>query len=90
MKQNSAKFLGGSAKVFVVLAWVSLVLQVGMGVFVLVVGGDPVPFGGVDINARWIGCFTILQGAVSYFLLVFIAHLIRAILEIHQRVSASS
>ena len=81
----SSKFLRIGARVFVVLAWVSLVVQVGVGVFILAVGGDPVMFAGVDVPARLLGLLNCIGGAVYFFLLLLISHVLRVLLEIRQR-----
>ena len=85
MKQI-AQFLGFGRKVFKVLAWVSLVLQVAAGIFVLVVGGEPVIIGGVDVPARLVGVLNCVGGVIYFFVLLLVSHTIQVLLEIHQRV----
>ena len=85
MKQ-SAQFLGVGRKVFKVLAWVSLVLQVAAGIFVLVVGGEPVVIGGVDVPARIVGVLNCIGGVIYFFVLLLVSHVLQVLLEIHQRV----
>ena len=51
MAQSGEKFLGVSVVVFKILAWVSLVLQVVVGMILIVGGGEPIPIGGVDVPA---------------------------------------
>ena len=79
-------FLNMSVKVFQVLAWVSLAIQVGAGLFVLVVGGDPVLIGGLDVPARLVGALNCVSGAIYFFMLMLVSHVIRVLLEIQQRV----
>ena len=83
--KRSAKVLGIGAIVFTVLAWVSLIVQVAAGLYVLVVGGEPVPFGGLDVPARLVGVLGCLGGAVYFFLLWLIAHVLRVLREILKR-----
>ena len=75
-------------KIFTVLAWVSLVVQVGVGLVVVVVGGDPVPIGGFDVPARLIGILNCLGGAVYFFTFTLIAQVVRLLLEIRERVGS--
>ena len=87
--KSSAQFLGVGRKVFKVLAWVSLVLQVAAGIFVLVVGGEPVVIGGVDVPARLVGVLNCIGGVIYFFVLLLISHTLQVLLEIHQRHAAS-
>ena len=79
-------FLELSIVIFKILAWVSLVVQVVVGIIVLVVGGEPVPIGGVDVPARLVGLLNCLAGAVYFFLMLLVAKIIRLLLEIHRKV----
>ena len=83
---ESRKFLAVSAMVFRVLAWVSLVLQVVVGLVVLVTGGEPVAVAGVDVPARVIGILNCVAGVIYFFLMLFLAHVVRVLLEISQQV----
>ena len=87
--KSSAQFVGLGRKVFTVLAWVSLVLQVAAGIFVLVVGGEPVVIGGVDVPARLVGVLNCVGGVIYFFVLLLISHVLQVLLEIHQRHAAS-
>ena len=89
MKQSAA-FVGLGRKVFTVLAWVSLVLQVAAGIFVLVVGGEPVVIGGVDVPARLVGILNCVGGVIYFFVLLLISHVLQVLLEIHQRGSSQA
>ena len=87
--KHSAAFVGLGRKVLTVLAWVSLVLQVAAGIFVLVVGGEPVVIGGVDVPARLVGVLNCIGGVIYFFVLLLISHVLQVLLEIHQRHAAS-
>lgn len=87
---KSGKFLSIGVKVFKVLAWVSLVIQVAAGIFVLVVGGDPVLIGGVDVPARLVGVLNCVGGVIYFFILLLVSHVIRVLLDIQQRIGGSS
>jgi hypothetical protein len=77
-------------KIFSVLAWVSLVVQVGVGLVVLVMGGDPVPIGGLDVPARLIGVLNCVGGAVYFFIFTLVAQVIRLLVEIREQVGSRS
>ena len=85
--KDSGKFLGVSVKVFQVLAWVSLVIQVLVGLIVLVVGGEPVIIGGVDVPARLVGLLNCVAGVIYFFMLYLVSHVLRVLLDLHQRAS---
>lgn len=87
MMKNSEKFLGVSVKVFQVLAWVSLVIQVVVGLIVLVVGGEPVLIGGVDVPARLVGLLNCIAGVIYFFMLYLVSHVIKVLLEIRSGAS---
>ena len=79
-------FLEWGIVIFKVLAWLSLVIQVAVGVIVLVVGGEPVPIGTIDVPARLVGLLNCVAGAVYFFMLLLVAKLIRVLLDIHRKV----
>lgn len=83
---HSYKFLRVSITVFKVLAWLSLVLQVIVGLILLVSGGPAVPIGGVNIPARVVGILNGVAGGMYFFTLLFIANVIRLLLDIHEQV----
>jgi hypothetical protein len=87
---ESRKFLKTSATVFAVLAWVSLALQLVVGLAVLVMGGPPVPIGGAEIPARLIGILNFAAAAIYWFLFMFISHMTRALLDVHGKVTGGS
>ena len=89
MKQG-AGFLKVSVTVFKVLAWVSLVLQVVVGVILLIGGGQAVPIGGVEIPARVVGLLNCLAGGIYFFMLLFVANVVRLLLDIRCAVSKDS
>ena len=80
------RLLKASVTVFQVLAWVSMVIQVLVGLFVLVTGGPAVPIGGVDVPARAIGVLNCVAGVIYFFVLLLISHVIRVLLEIRDHV----
>ena len=86
MVQSGEKFLGVSVVVFKVLAWVSLVLQVVVGLILIVGGGEPVPIGGVDVPARLVGILNCVAGAIYFFMLLLAAHVIRLLVDLRNRV----
>ena len=79
-------FLELSIVIFKVLAWLSLVIQVAVGLIVLVVGGEPVPIGGIDVPARVVGLLNCVAGAVYFFMLLLVAKVIRVLLDIHRKI----
>ena len=79
-------FLELSTVIFKVLAWLSLVIQVVVGVIVLVVRGDPVPIDGIDVPARVVGLLNCVAGVVYFFLLLLVAKVIRLLLDIHRKI----
>ena len=81
------KFLRVSVKIFKVLAWLSLVIQVVTGVILLVVGGDPVLIGGVNVPARVVGVLNFIVAVVYFFSLWLMASLIRLWLDIRERLA---
>ena len=89
MKQG-AGFLKVSVTVFKVLAWVSLELQVVVGVILLIGGGQAVPIGGVEIPARVVGLLSCLAGGIYFFMLLFVANVVRLLLDIRCAVSKDS
>jgi len=85
--RDVAGFLGKGAVVFAVLAWLSLAVQVGLGLFVLVMGGPPVPIGDLDIPARLIGILNIGGAVIYWFLFMFVSKLTRLLLAVHAQVT---
>ena len=83
--KNPLGMLELGVKIFTVLAWVSLVVQVGVGLVVVVIGGDPVPIGGFDMPARLIGVLNCVGGAVYFFIFTLIAQAVRLLLEIREQ-----
>jgi hypothetical protein len=82
---KSSDFAGIGAKVFTVLAWVSLGVQLIVGLIVLVMGGPPVPIGGADIPARLIGILNVIAAAIYWFLFMFIASVTRLLVDLHRQ-----
>ena len=84
---HSAGFLRKSTTVFGVLAWVSLGLQIIVGLIVLIMGGPDVPIGGAMIPARLVGVLNFVAAAIYWFLFMFIRHATRALLDVHGKVT---
>lgn len=82
---QSYKFLRVSVVAFKVLAWVSLVLQVVTGIILLVVGGEPVSIGGINVPARVVGVLNFVVAGMYFFFLWLMANLIRLWLDIRER-----
>ena len=87
---KDVKYLRVSAVVFKVLAWLSLAIQIIVGVILLVMGGPDVPIGGVDIPARLVGVLNCVGGAIYFFFLLLISKTLRVLLDVHQRVGGGS
>ena len=84
------KLIGIGATVFWVLAWVALVLQVGMGIVLLIMGGDAVPLGGVDIPARLVGALNLVAAVVYWFMFLLASAVLRLLMDIHCQVTKGS
>ena len=82
---EASRFLRVSVTVFKVLAWISLIIQVALGILLLVSGGPAVPVGGFEVPARVVGVLNCLAGAIYFFLFMFAANLVRVLLDIRQR-----
>ena len=78
------------ATVFMVLAWLSLVVQVGVGLFILAVGGEPVLIGGLDVPARLVGALNCVSGAIYFFMLLLVSRVLRLLLEIREQLGTRS
>ena len=79
------KFLRVSATVFKVLAWVALGFQVVTGLILVIVGGEPVFIGGVELPARLVGVLNFVAAGMYFFSLWLMSSLIRLLLDIRQR-----
>ena len=80
------RLLHVSVTIFKVLAWLSLVIQVGLGVSLLVMGGPAVSVGGLDVPARVVGVLNCLAGAIYFFVLSLISAIITLLLEVREQV----
>jgi len=80
---KEAGFLAKSANVFAVLAWVSLAIQLVVGLAVLIMGGPAVPIGGAEIPARLIGVLNFVAAAIYWFLFMFVSKMTRLLLDVH-------
>jgi hypothetical protein len=88
MARPSYPFLRVSVVIFKVLAWVALVLQVAVGLYALIVGGEPVFLWGVTVPMRILGILNFVSAAVYFFVFRLASHLIRLWLDIADRLPA--
>ncbi len=84
MKQPDGMLRIG-VSVFKVLAWVSLVVQVLVGLYLLIAGGPAVPVGGIDVPARVVGILNCVAGAIYFFLLCLASNVLQVLVEIRDR-----
>jgi hypothetical protein len=82
---KSSQFARIGAAIFAVLAWLSLGVQLVVGVIVLIIGGPPVPLGGAEIPARLIGILNLFAAAIYWFLFMFIASVTRLLVDLHRQ-----
>ena len=80
-------FLRASVKIFRVLAWVALGIPVVTGVILIVVGGEPVLWGGIDLPARVVGLLNVVAGALYFFSMWLVSDLLQLLLDIREHVS---
>ena len=80
-------FLRASVRVFRVLAWVALGIPVATGAILIVMGGEPVLWGGVDLPARAMGVLNVLAGGMYFFSMRLVSDLIQLLLDIREHVS---
>ncbi len=76
------KFVRVSVKVFKVLAWVAVALQVITGGILLIGGGDPILVGGIDVPARVVGLLNFVAAAVYFFSLWLAASVLQLLLDL--------
>ena len=79
------KFLRVSATIFKVLAWVTLAFQMITGLILVVVGGDPVVIGGLELPARVVGVLNFVAAGLYFFSLWLMSSIIRLLLDIRTR-----
>lgn len=79
------KFLRVSITIFKVLAWLSAVLQVGVGLYLVVAGGAPVLVAGVDVPARVVGLLNFVAAAMYWFSFWLMSAVLRVVLDIRDR-----
>ena len=84
MVQQPGNLVRIGSKVFKVLAWVALGLQSVMGMVLLVVGGQAVPIGGVDVPARAVGALNLVAAVVYWFMFLLASSVLRLLLDVHQ------
>ena len=90
MAGQRQEFLKVSAAIFKVLAWVVLVLQVGMGLILLIGGGPAVPIAGVEVSARIVGVLNFLAAAIYWFFFMFISKMTALLLDLYGHVRMES
>ena len=78
-------FLRVSVTVFKVLAWVAFVFQAVTGLILVIVGGEPVFLGGIELPARVVGILNFVAAGIYVFSLWLIASLVRLLLDIRER-----
>ena len=81
------KFLRLSAKIFQILAWVTVVLSVASGLYLLIAGGDDIPLYGGSIPARVVGMLNFVSALVYWFSFTSMSKLIRVVVDIHARIT---
>ena len=79
-------FLRASVKIFRVLAWVALGIPVVTGVILIVVGGEPVLWGGIDLPARVVGLLNVVAGGLYFFSMWLVSDLLQLLLDIREHV----
>ena len=81
---SSERFLELSVKVFAILSWVALVFMMGVGLYLIVVGGDPVPIGNTDFElpARVLGFLWCIPAAWYFFVLRLASYVLWLLLDI--------
>ena len=79
-------FLRASVKIFRVLAWVALGIPVVTGVILVIVGGEPVLWGGIDLPARVVGLLNIVAGGLYFFSMWLVSDLLQLLLDIREHV----
>jgi len=76
--------------IFKVLAWVSLVLQIVIGLILLIGGGPAVEIGGVEIPARVVGVLNCLAGVIYFFLMSLASAVLALLLDMNARLGGRS
>ena len=87
---QSQGFLRASAKLLAIVAWVSLGIQLIVGVAVLVLGGPPVAIAGADVPARVVGLLNFVAAAVYWFLFTYLSRLTTLLLELHGKLTGDA
>lgn len=82
--------LKAGVTVFTVLAWISLALQVIVGLVLLIGGGPAVDIGGVEIPARVVGVLNCLAGVIYFFLLSLASAVLALLLDMSARLGVRS
>jgi hypothetical protein len=85
MAQTSYQFLRTSVTIFKVLAWLTLAVQAGTGLILVIGGGDPVLIGGLEVPARFVGVLNFVAAGIYFFSLWLMSNLLRLLLDIRDR-----
>jgi len=83
--KEGPQILQWGVKVFKVLAWVILAIQTILGLILLVIGGTPIPVGGVDVPARLVGVLNCFGAVIYFFMMYLVASVLRVLLDLHGR-----
>lgn len=81
------RFLRLSIRVFRVLAWLALAIQVLTGAILLIGGGEPELVGGVEVPARVLGLLSFVAAGMYFFSLWLMGSLIQLWLDIRAHLS---
>ncbi len=76
--------------VFKVLAWVSLLIQGALGIYLLITGGPDVPVGGVDVPARIIGILNLVAAGIYFFILLLVSAVLKLLLDLRSRTATGA
>jgi hypothetical protein len=78
------KLLKTGVVAFKVLAWVALGLQSLLGLAVVVIGGDPVFIGTVEMPARFVGLINCLGAPIYFFMFMIVSAGLQLLLDLHE------
>lgn len=90
MNQQPGNIVKLGSTVFKVLAWVALGLQAVMGIVLLVIGGQAVPVGGVEVPARLVGVLNLVAAVVYWFMFLLASAVLRLLLDVHCHATKSA
>ena len=84
------KLIHAGVVVFKVLAWVSLLIQGALGIYLLITGGPDVPVGGVDVPARIIGILNLVAAGIYFFILLLVSAVLKLLLDLRSRTATGA